>query len=130
MDREYLPKTELKKQINRFLLDKERGISIDLFAELAGISVQTLRDVFINNAEPLSEMVQRRVNKAYADWKAGKVRVMRHGTRKWVEYRRVDQPPIFKSTKLVMTNEGFKLSVGLVNRHDYSKPSLDEQMRG
>ena len=127
---EYLSKTELKKQVNRFLLDKERGISIDLFAELAGISVQTLRNVFINEAEPLSEMVQRRVNKAYADWKAGKVRVMRHGTKKWVEYRRVDQPPIFNSTKLVMTNAGFKLHVGPVNRHDYSQPSLDEQLRG
>jgi len=125
-----LSKIELKKQIKRFLEDKDRGISQALFAELAGISKGHLLDVFLLDKEPLSETIQRRVNKAYADWKAGKVRVMRLGTKKWVEYRRVDEPPIFKSTKLVMTNEGFKLHVGLVNRHDYSKPSLDEQMRG
>lgn len=125
-----LSKTELKRQIKRFLEDKDRGISQALFAELAGISKGHLLDVFLWDKEPLSETIQRRVNKAYADWKAGKVRVMRLGTKKWVEYRRVDEPPIFKSTKLVMTNEGFKLRVGLVNRHDYSKPSLDEQMRG
>lgn len=89
-----------------------------------------LLDVFMREKEPLSEFFQRRINKAYSDWKEGKVRVMRLGNKKWVEYRRVDQPPIFKSTKLVMTNEGFKLRVGLVNRHDYSNPSLDEQMRG
>ena len=125
-----LSKAELKKQVKRFLEDKDRGISISLFAELAGMSKSMLVAVFLQEKEPLSEFFQRRVNKAYNDWKAGKVKVMRLGNRKWVEYRREPLNPIFKSTKLVLTNEGFKLHVGPVNRHDYSKPSLDEQMRG
>lgn len=125
-----LSKAELKKQIKRFIEDKDRGISLELFSELAGISKSMLVAVFRYDREPLSEFVQRRVNKAYLDWKAGKVRVMRLGNRKWVEYRKEERPPIYKSTKLVLTNNGFKVSVGLVNRHDYSKPMLDEQMRG
>lgn len=116
--------------MKRFLEDKDRGISISLFAELAGMSKSMLVAVFLQEKEPLSEFFQRRVNKAYNDWKAGKVKVMRLGNKKWVEYRREPISPIFKSTKLVLTNEGFKLRVGLVNRHDYSKPTLDEQMRG
>ena len=125
-----LSKSELKRQIKRFADDKDRGISLALFAELAGISKSMLEAVFIYDKEPLSEQIQRRVNKAYADWKAGKVKVMRLNRKKWVEYRREVQPPMFKSTKLVLTNEGFKVNVGPVNRHDYSKPTLDEQMRG
>lgn len=116
--------------MKRFMSDKDRGISLELFAELAGISKSMLVAVFQQESEPLSEFIQRRVNKAYADWRAGKVRVMRLNKRKWVEYRKEDKPPIMKSTKLVLTNEGFRINVGLVNRHDYSKPSLDEQMRG
>ena len=125
-----LTKAELKRQIKRFLADKDRGISITLFGELCGVSKTTLDDVFTHETEPLSEFIQRRVNKGYADWKAGKVVVMRLGRKKWVEYRREPKPPIFKESKLVLTNEGFKVKVGFVNRHDYSKPTLDEQTRG
>jgi len=66
-----LPKTELKRQIKRFLLDKDRGISIPLFADLCGLSTAHIRDVFLEECEPLTEMVQMRVNKAYREWKAG-----------------------------------------------------------
>jgi hypothetical protein len=130
MDSNALPKTELKRQIKRFLSDKDRGISIMLFAELCGISKTTLDDVFTYETEPLSEYIQRRVNKGYADWKAGKVKVMRLGRKKWVEYRREPIPPMMKTSKLVLTNGQFHVKVGLVNRHDYSEPTLDEQMRG
>ena len=85
-----LPKTELKRQIKRFLLDKDRGISIPLFADLCGLSTAHIRDVFLEECEPLTEMVQMRVNKAYREWKQGNVRVMkrRDNTRYVIEKRR------------------------------------------
>jgi hypothetical protein len=87
--------------------------------------------VFVEETEPLSEHVQIRINKAYSHWKEGAVRVMRDHTRKkWVEYRRQSQPPLVKQTKLQITPEGVKVKVGIVNRHDYSNPSFDEQLRG
>jgi len=72
-----LSKTELKRQIKKFLHDKDRGISVALFAELSGVSKTMLMDVFYYEKEPLSEMVQRRVNKAYMQWKAGSVKIMK-----------------------------------------------------
>lgn len=94
------------------------------------MSKAILVQVFMTENEPLSEYIQRRVNKGYADWKSGKVRVMKLGRGKYVEYRKEPAPPLMPASKLVLTNEGFKVKVGLVNRHDYSQPTLDEQIRG
>jgi len=125
-----LSKAQLKVEIKRFIADLDRGISVNLFAELCGISKQHLDDVFKYENEPLTEHVQRRVNKGYADWKAGKVKVMRLGRKKWVEYRKEPVQPLIPTSKLVLTNQGFQVKVGFVNRHDYSQPTLDEQLRG
>lgn len=126
-----LSKVELKKQVKRFLQDKERGISLSLFAELAGVSERHLKDVFLYETQPVSEYIQTRVNKAYTHWKEGRVRVMQRGNRtRYVDYRREAQPALMPQTGLKMTSEGFKLRVGMVNRHDYSQPDLKEQLRG
>lgn len=117
--------------MQRFNADKERGISIPLFCELAGISTTHFRDVFINQTHPMSEMVQRRVNKAYMQWKAGWVRVMkRNDNTRYVDYRRQPKPPIMQGMGLKVTSEGIKLRVGMVNRHDYSEIDLNEALRG
>jgi alpha-galactosidase/6-phospho-beta-glucosidase family protein len=84
-----LSKRELTKHMQRFNADKERGISIALFAELAGISHGHFYDVFIYNKEPLTEMVQRRVSKAYQQWKAGNVKIMKRiDNTRYVDYRK------------------------------------------
>ena len=126
-----LSKTELKRQIKRFLSDKDRGISVQMFAELAGISKATLLDVFHYETEPMSETTQRRVNKAYMQWKAGMVKVMSNRDRsRFIEYRKEAKPPIIHGLGLKVTSDGIKLRVGLVNRHDYSEQDLDEALRG
>ena len=126
-----LSKSELKRQIKRFLADKDRGISIPMFAQLAGISRATLLDVFDYETEPMSETTQRRVNKAYMQWKAGMVKIMSNRDRsRFIEYRKEAKPPIVHGLGLKVTSEGIKLRVGLVNRHDYSEQDLDEALRG
>jgi hypothetical protein len=126
-----LSKTELKRQIKKFLHDKDRGISVALFAELSGVSKTMLMDVFYYEKEPLSEMVQRRVNKAYMQWKAGAVKIMkRQDNTRYVDYRRVAEPAIMHGMGLKVTSEGIKLRVGMVNRHDYSEIDLNEALRG
>jgi alpha-galactosidase/6-phospho-beta-glucosidase family protein len=117
--------------MQRFYADKERGISIALFAELAGISHGHFHDVFIYNHEPLTENVQRRVSKAYQQWKAGNVKVMkRRDNTRYVDYRKESQPVFMPKMGLQVTSEGIKIKVGMVNRHDYSEISLDEALRG
>ena len=126
-----LSKRELTKHMQRFYADKERGISISLFAELAGISHGHFYDVFIYNKEPLTENVQRRVSKAYQQWKAGNVKIMkRRDNTRYVDYRREPKPAILPKMGLKLTSEGIKLRVGMVNRHDYSESDLNEALRG
>jgi hypothetical protein len=123
-----LPKSELKRQIKKFLEDLDRGISIKSFAELCGISAQHLKDVFKYETEPLTENVQIRVNKGYDAWKRGVVKVMkRRDNTRYVDYRKEAYSPYMPSNKLVLTREGIKLKVGMANRHDYSDKNLDER---
>jgi len=126
-----LPKSELKRQIKKFLQDKERGISVNLFAELCGVTKVHLWDVFVLEREPLTETVQTRVNRAYMLWKQGYVKVMKNkDNTRFVDFRKVAQPPVMPSTGLKMTSEGIKIRVGMVNRHDYSEFDLNERLRG
>jgi alpha-galactosidase/6-phospho-beta-glucosidase family protein len=126
-----LSKRELTKHMQRFNADKDRGISIALFAELAGISHGHFYDVFIYNTEPLTEMVQRRVSKAYQQWKAGNVKVMKRiDNTRYVDYRKESQPVFMPKMGLQVTSDGIKVKVGMVNRHDYSEKTLDEALRG
>lgn len=126
-----LSKRELTKHMQRFNADKDRGISIPLFCELAGISKTLFQQVFIWGEEPLTENVQRRVSKAYQQWRAGNVKVMKRIDRtRYVDYRKESQPVYMPKMGLQVTSEGIKIKVGMTNRHDYSEISLDEALRG
>jgi hypothetical protein len=126
-----LTKQELFRQMKRFVKDQNRGISIALFCELAGISKQEFYNVFVYRSYPQTENVQLRVSKAYQQWKEGNVRVMkRRDNTRFVEYRRESQPAIMPGMGLKVTPDGIKIKVGMVNRHDYSEIDLEEALRG
>ena len=125
-----LSKAELKRQIKRFLADKDRGISIPMFAQLAGISRATLLDVFDYETEPMSETTQRRVNKAYFAWLNGEIAIMQNRDRtKFVQYRKEAKPVLERTTGLQVVNGEIKLKLGITNKYDYSQPTLDEQLK-
>ena len=124
-----IPKRDLKIIMQRFLSDKVRGISIPLFADLCGVSINQIRDVFLNNTEPLSEYVQRRVSKAYNEWKNGEVAIMQNrDTSKFVQYRKEAKPALEKVTKLQVVNGEIKIKLGINKKYDYSDSTLDEQL--
>ena len=125
-----IPRQDLKRTIKRFLSDKNRGISIPLFAELCGVSVAILRLVFIKEEEPLTEYVQRRVSKGYQSWLRGEVAVMmnRDQTR-FVQYRKKPKPRVARFIGLEVQNGQIKLKIGLKNKADYSNLDIDEQLR-
>jgi len=121
------PKEELKVLVGKLLRDKERGISIQRFADLCGISKDLLHDVFIYEISPMTETTQRRVSAAYKAWVDGRVKIMRRKDKTtYVDYRKVAEPAIFSHMGIVNSPDGFKLSIGPRNRHDYSYPTLDE----
>jgi hypothetical protein len=125
-----IPKAELKIIMRRFLSDHERGISIPLFSDLSGISISQLRDVFLNDKEPLTEYVQRRVSKAYNEWKNGEVAIMQNrDSSKFVQYRKEARPALEKTNKLEVINGEIKIKLGISKKYDYSGSTLDEQLR-
>jgi hypothetical protein len=124
-----IPKAELKIIMRRFLSDHERGISIPLFADLSGVSIAHLRDVFLNDKEPLTEYVQRRVSKAYNEWKNGEVAIMQNrDASKFVQYRKEAKPVLQRTNKLEVINGEIKIKLGISKKYDYSGSTLDEQL--
>jgi hypothetical protein len=125
-----LPKTVLRRAMKRFLLDKNRGISMELFAELAGLSKSHIKDVFLYETEPLTEYVQRRVSKAYTEWVNGEVAIMqnRDNTR-FVQYRKESKPVLQKKTSLQLVDGKIALKIGIAPKYDYLTSTLDEQLK-
>jgi len=121
-----LTKVELLRQIKKFLKDPDRGISHPMFAELCGINVDHMRDVFLYQTNPLTETVQIRVNKGYDAWKKGMVKTMvRRDKSRFVDYRKEPQHDIAPSMGLKLVGGQLKLRVGMVNRRDYSEHDLN-----
>jgi hypothetical protein len=129
--KEVISRIELLRIIKKFLEDKNRGISQELFAELAGMSKEHLLDVFIRGVYPLSERVQRRVSRAYEHFRDGEVAIMQNKDRtKFLEYRRQPKPRMTRSMGLEVQNGAIKLRIGVKNRVDYEERDIDEQLRG
>ena len=120
-----LTKQELRRQIRKFLYDPDRGISQRMFAELCGINLDHMRDVFLYQTAPMTEMVQTRVNRGYDAWKKGLVRTMkRRDNTHFVDYRKEAKPEFAPSYGLQIKNGQIAMRVGMVNRHDYSQRDL------
>jgi hypothetical protein len=127
---EVIPKAELKVLVKRLLLDKKKIIPTRLFAELCGLSRYHLHETFVLETRPISEIVQRRVSRAYCLWRDGKVRVMVHYGRKYLEFRKEPKQVIVRGYGLQATSDGIKLKIGIKNRLDYSDYRLDETLKG
>ena len=125
-----IPKAELHQVLKRFFDDQDRGISISLFAELAGLTKKTLIDIFYRN-HTMTQRSQVRLSKAYHAWKNGEIRVMQNRDRtRFVEYREEPKPAVVRSTKIVVDNGKLRLEISTKNPRDYSGKTLDEQQRG
>lgn len=124
-------KKDLMRIMKRFLLDKDRGISVALFADLCGIHPDSLRKTFIEEEYPLTEYMQIRVSKGYEAWKRGSVAIMQNrDTSKFVEYRKEDKPRLTRGYGIQFVNGQPTLNIGVRNRNDYSGLDIDEQLRG
>ena len=89
-----------------------------------------LQDVFLYQTEPVSETVQRRVDKAYKAYVNGEVSVMQNkdGSR-YIEYRKVARPLMKKSLGLQVTSDGIKINLGVKPKYNYGQYDLDEQLK-
>ena len=127
---EVIPKAELLQLVKRFLSDPNKAMSLDLFAELAGLAKNTIVNVFQNQTHPMTEITQRRVSKAYKSVVNGEVMVMQNRDKtRFVQYRKKPELRLVRSNRISLVNGNLKVQLGVVNRNDYSRQSLDEQLR-
>jgi len=120
------PKKELLRQLQMFKDDERRGISMALFAELAGVNHLHLLDI-LKGKYDLTEYMQRRLDKALREFREGKVVVMQKRNReKYIEYRKDPKPVAKRHYGVTLQNGEFKLQIGLRQRGDYSAPTLGE----
>jgi hypothetical protein len=126
-----ISKQELLRTMKLFFADQNRGISIDLFADLAGLGTKTMVEVFINQNAPLSEYVQRRTSKAYKAWRNGDVAVMKNrDNSKFVQYRKESKPKMVRGYGLQVVGGEIKLKLGVKNRADYDSTLAEQLDRG
>jgi hypothetical protein len=130
MENKVMLKAELLLVMKRFLADEKRGISHALFAELAGISLAHLRDVFVDNKHPLTENIQRKVSRAYTALQNGEVAIMqnKNGSR-YLQYRDEAKPALRRYTGLELKDGKISIKLGVGNRINYSDPTLGEQLK-
>ena len=126
-----IPQRQLLIEIKRFVKDKARGISVENFADIAGMSAKHFRDVFIEELHPMTYNVQVRVSRAYRSYQRGEIVVMqnRDNTR-FAQYRKEAKPHYVRSTGLQVVDGQIKIKIGIRNAADYSQENLDEQLGG
>lgn len=126
-----LSQFELHKRMKRFLDDPRRPISIRYFAELAGLSYDTINNVFVHRTYAMTPEVQTRISYALHRLERGDVEVMvRRNRTRFLKYNETDKPVFRKTYRLELGPEGIKLGTGLRNRADYSHATLKEQFDG
>jgi hypothetical protein len=126
-----ISRLELRKRIKRMFETPNRGISMDLFAQAAGISLTNFKDVFIYDKVPMSESVQIRASRALNAWEKGELAVMVNRDRtRFVQHRKEPQIPLKRHMSLDFKDGKICLDVGVRNRNDYSRPTFSEKLKG
>lgn len=126
-----LSRFELRKRIERMFENPKRGISIELFAQLAGVSKTQFKEVFLYGTEPMSEAMQIRVARALDKWEKGEVAIMQNRDRtRFVQHRKEPEVPLKRHMGLDIRNGRICLDIGVRNRNDYSKPTFEEKFKG
>jgi len=117
--------------MGRFMADPNRGISLVLFADLCGVHVETLKNIFVKGTSDLGEVYQIRISRVLQSWERGEIAVMqgRYNTRS-AEYRKQPRVRLARSWGLKMTPDGLKVDARVKNKADYGQPGLLEQMEG
>lgn len=126
---EVTSKAELYRQMHRFQEDSRSAFSWKMLSELTGISTATLRKVFVYRTDPMTETTQIRVSKALKQIASGDVTVMYNKDRsRFLKYNQTPKPRVSRGYKVRMIDGKLVMQPTLVNRNDYSEPSLKEQL--
>jgi len=126
---ETLPRAELLRRVKRFMQDEKRAIPVTEFARLCGVDKSGLYKIFITGKLPMSEAVQIRVSRVLLALERGMIVQMQVWKKGIVtQYRRDPKIRLARSTRLVLKDGKIGVDARVVNRNDYSEPTLLEQL--
>lgn len=129
MDFDVLSKAELFRRMDRFQADSYSPISWRFLGELTGYNPAYLKTIFVTRENTLTENVQIRVSKALKQIENGDVTIMRDKTNKrFMKFNNKPEPRLAKSYKIKLIDGKLGLKIGIINKSDYSQPSLQEEM--
>ena len=124
-----LSKAELYRQMKRYAEDSSTTFSWRLFGEIAGLSANHLRAVFIYEKLPLTEETQIRVSRALEKIRRGDVTAMlNRDNSRFIKHNTEPKPRVARGYQIKLIDGQLKVQPGLVNRNDYSQTTLKEQL--
>lgn len=117
--------------MNRFWDDPGRKLSLLMFADMAGMSVDNLKAIFRERRHGMTESVQIRVSRVLQAWERGEIAVMqgRHNT-KFAEYRKEPRMRLARTWRLSFDGGQIRVDPRVRNVADYGEATLQEQMEG
>jgi hypothetical protein len=126
---EVLPKHEIHKRVNRLMADESSPWSWSMLGELCGYHWQHLRHVFIYKDTPMTDPLQIRMSKALGEIERGEVSIMRNkDNSRFVKYNKDPKLRVARGYQIELRGGQLAVKTGLVNRNDYSKITLKEQL--
>lgn len=121
-------KKELRAAMQRFFDDKNRVISERMLAELAGLSIDTIKNVFKFQITELTPTTQIRLEKALKAIENGDVVVTEAWNRvRNVGYRRKPQPEFKRGLSLTLKDGKIGIRARPVNANCYTEPTFREE---
>lgn len=125
-----MPKAEIYRQMDRFWKDRDKTLSIAMFAELCGLSESLLKRVFYVKDMDMSEHTQIAVSRALERMTRGDVMmVYDRDLKRKLFYKQKPEPRLTKSMSLTVDGGKIGLKIGVKNKSDYSQPDFTEQMK-
>ena len=125
-----MTKKQIRSALERFERDKSKVVSLRLFCDLAGISLDTYKNLRADKYE-MSEMVQIRLERALGKMERGEVKVMHHRDRtNHIAYRKVAEPEFKRGLSLTLKNGRIAIKTGLQNANNYRRPTFEEEFDG
>ena len=122
-----LTKEEIIRRCDVMRKNRRKGFSMKMFAEFACMNYRHFEAVLRDRKDTFTETSQRKLSRALLALERGEAgpRIDILGNR-FVGYHPKAKPVYRRSMSLEKTGDGFKISIGLRNKYDFSKPRLDD----
>ena len=123
-----LTKEEIIRRCDAMRKNRRKGFSMKMFAEFACMNYRHFEAVLRDRKDTFTETSQRKLSRALLALERGEAgpRIDILGNR-FVGYHPKPKPVYRRSMGIEKTSDGFKISIGLKNKYDFSKPRLDEK---